>query len=397
MRDGVPSTLDSAIGHLSRGALNAVDAVARTRRRVPEYHGRSGALQRAQDVRATRGQRESVGPSENRNVFEIIRQSGQATYFARLLESHTRLRDMLDDGDDGDGDEAGVFTVLVPTDAAFRELEGFERSEGALLGAMLEYHVLEGRHSADELGEAGRTLPTVLAEGELGGRRQRVRVAAGRAGAEVNFHGRVVGSESTGRNGVIHFIDSVLVPPPRCAALVGSLAGRLGTFARALRETGVAEEMRGRGRGLTLLVPSDEAWHELGAETRGFLFSRAGRAHLRALVRYHVAEEVLYTDEGGERRQRRVGTLLGVEDVSIDFGGRDGSRTARVNGVAVSVGDVPARDGVVHVLDGVLLPPARGTGDGGEAGGEGRISVQGLKRRLGRYVEGGDGTETEEL
>ncbi|KAK2026713.1 hypothetical protein LX32DRAFT_654489 [Colletotrichum zoysiae] len=134
-------------------------------------------------------------PSTNTSVYEIIRQSGQATYFARLLASHGRLRGMLDDDDDGEEKEAaGVFTVLAPTDAAFRELEGLERSGGALLEAVLEYHVLEGRRRADEL---GGTLPTVLAEDELGGRRQRVRLAAGSAGgAEVNFYGRVVGSES---------------------------------------------------------------------------------------------------------------------------------------------------------------------------------------------------------
>ncbi|KAK2048437.1 beta-Ig-H3/fasciclin [Colletotrichum somersetense] len=335
------------------------------------------------------------------SVYEIIRHSDQTTYFARLLGSHGRLRGMLDNDDEGEK-EAGVFTVLAPTDAAFRELEGLERSDGALLAAMLEYHVLEGRCRADELGGAGGTLPTVLAEGELGGRRQRVRLAAGRAGgAEVNFYGRVVGSESNGRNGAVHFIDSVLVPPPRCAALVGSLPGRLGTFARALRETGVAEEMRGRGRpGVTVFAPSDEAWEEqLSAETRGFLFSRAGKAYLTALVRYHVAEEVLYTDDREEGHRRQVRTLLGGADVSVDFGRRDdGARTTRVNGAAaVSVGDVPARDGVVHVVDGVLLPPARGAPDGDRSGAGSRISVQGLKRRLGRYVEGGDGIESEEL
>ncbi|KAK2056011.1 fasciclin domain family protein [Colletotrichum caudatum] len=335
------------------------------------------------------------------SVYEIIRQSGQATYFARLLESHGRLRGMLDN-DDGEEKEAGVFTVLAPTDAAFRELEGLERSEGALLAAMLEYHVLEGRRRADELGGAGGTLPTVLAEGELGGRRQRVRLAVGRSGgAEVNFYGRVVGSESNGRNGAVHFIDGVLVPPPRCAAVVGSLPGRLGTFARALRETGVAEEMCGRRRpGVTVFAPSDEAWEEqLGAEARGFLLSRAGRAYLTALVRYHVAEEVLYTDDQGEGRRRQVGTLLGGADVSVDFGRRgDGARTMRVNGAAaVSVGDVPARDGAVHVVDGLLLPPARRAADGDGGGAGGRISLQGLKRRLGRYVEGVDGTESEEL
>ncbi|GJC84579.1 aurofusarin biosynthesis cluster protein S [Colletotrichum liriopes] len=404
-RDDILTTIDGAVDYIGGAVLNTAGAATRSGRRVMGHYSGSeatksettaGHLQYAHDA-SRPGQKGGIDQSTNMSVIEIIHQSNQATYFAHLLKSYNKLRDMLDDAKKD-------FTVFVPTDEAFRKLEGFEKSEGALLGEILEYHVLEGRHPASKL-RGSRTLPTVLEERELGGRRQRLRIAEGRSGVEVNFYGRVVDAESKeGRNGVVHYVDSVLVPPPRHAALVDSLPEQLGTFSRALKRTKLSDELRGRAeRGVTLFAPSNEAWERLGEDARRFLFSEAGVAHLKALVRYHVAEDVVYADadrgsaegEGGEQR-REVQTLLGGT-ISVGVGRWKGSRLVRVNGVAVSVRDVPARDGVMHVVDEVLLPPATETGDMMANEGRGRTSVQELKRQLGRFMKGGDEVESEEL
>ncbi|GKT42639.1 aurofusarin biosynthesis cluster protein S [Colletotrichum spaethianum] len=403
--DEILTTLDGAVDYIGEAVLHAADAATRSGRRVGGYYGGSeilevetttGTLRHTQDVPRP-SQKEGVAQSTNMSVIEIIQQSNQATYFARLLESYDELRDMFED-------EERDFTVFVPTDEAFRNLEGFEKSEGALLGEILEYHVLEGRHPADKLREA-RTLPTVLEESELGGRRQRLRVAAGRLGVEVNFYGRVVDAESKeARNGVVHYIDSVLVPPPRRAALVNSLPEQLETFSRALEVTGWSEEPHALAqRGVTLFAPSNEAWERLGEDLRRFLFSDVGVEFLKALVRHHVAQEIVYTDVGGGVAKEEEGedrheveTMLG-STVSVDVDRLNGSRLVKVNGAAVAVRDVPARDGVVHIVDEVLLPPASETEDMILNGDRGQISMSDLKRRLGRYMEGGDGMKSEEL
>ncbi|GKT62645.1 fasciclin domain family protein [Colletotrichum tofieldiae] len=424
-RDDILTTIDGAVDYIGEAVLNTAGAATRSGRRVMGHYSGSevtksettaGHLQYAHDA-SRPGEKGGIDQSTNMSAIEIIQQSNQATYFAHLLKSYNKLQDMLDDAKKD-------FTVFVPTDEAFRKLEGFEKSEGALLGEILEYHVLEGRHPASKLRES-RTLPTVLEERELGGRRQRLRIAEGRSGIEVNFYGRVVDAESVsnmlssivtdeantdssvqkeGRNGVVHYLDSVLVPPPRHAALVDSLPEQLGTFSRALKRTKLSDELHGRAeRGVTLFAPSNEAWERLGEDARRFLFSEAGVAHLKALVRYHVAEEVVYADadrgsaEGDDGEQRReVQTLLGGT-ISVGVRRWRGSRLVKVNGVAVSVRDVPARDGVMHVVDEVLLPPATETGDMMANEGRGRTSVQELERQLGRLMKGGDEVGSEEL
>ncbi|OBR08438.1 Fasciclin domain family protein [Colletotrichum higginsianum IMI 349063] len=395
--EGLP-TRDSVSG----AVLGAIGAGTRLGRWAVGYSDRDGAVEIKTTIDAPQQAGDAPRPDQNgetdeptnMSVIDIIRQSDRATYFSKLLESYDKLRRMLEDG-------SREFTVFVPTDEAFRALEGFERSGGALLGEMLEYHVVEGRHTADGLRGAG-TLATVLEEYDLGGRRQRLRIGVGLLGLEVNLYGRVVGQSKEGRDGMVHYLDGVLVPPPRCATLAEALPGRLGTFSRALGRTelGMEGESR-RGGSVTLFAPSDEAWEEtLSGEGRRFLFSREGTAWLRALVRYHVVEGAVYMGGGarGEdgRGSREVRNLLG-DKVSVEVDGPEGAGVVRVDGVAVSVRDVPARDGVLHVLDGVLLPPAPGAETGVAGGRRGRVSVEGLKARLGRFVKEADGVESEEL
>ncbi|WQF82862.1 Putative FAS1 domain-containing protein [Colletotrichum destructivum] len=395
--EGLP-TRDSVSG----AVLGAIGAGTRLGRWAVGYSDREGAVEIKTTIDAPQHAGNVPRPDQtgetdeptNMSVIDIIRQSDRATYFSKLLESYDKLRRMLED-------ESREFTVFVPTDEAFQALEGFERSGGALLGEMLEYHAVEGRHTADELGRVG-TLATVFEEGELGGRRQRLRIGVGLLGLEVNFYGRVVGQSKEGSDGMVHYLDGVLVPLPRCATLAEALPRRLGTFSRALGRTGLGMEGESRrGGGVTLFAPSDEAWEEtLSGEGRRFLFSGEGAAWLRALMRYHVVEGAVYMGGGvrGEdgRGSREVRNLLG-DKVSVEVDGPEGAGVVRVDGVSVSVRDVPARDGVLHVLDGVLLPPVPGAETGVVSGGRGRVSVEGLKARLGRFVEEADGVESEEL
>lgn len=186
----------------------------------------------------------------------------------------------------------------------------------------------------------------------------------------------------------MHFVDDVLAPPPRHDRLIGASPERcLGTFSEALRRSGASEELRGRSGGVTVFAPTDEAWEALGTEVNGFLFSEDGRIYLDALVRYHVlAGGAVYTDDmedvaDGEAEETPGGlfpTLLAGASVSVES---RPLRRLRANEGLGAARDVPARDGVVHVLDEVLFPPGLGV-DGSLRG------VEEIRRRLGRCVNG---------
>ncbi|KAF0321608.1 fasciclin domain family [Colletotrichum asianum] len=325
-----------------------------------------------------------------KSVYQIIQESGHER-FAALLHGQEALRSRL-------AGTEGAFTVFVPTDEALQKLD-MDQSGEALVREMAEYHVLEGVYSVDDL-RGMQTAPTVLEERGTG-RRQRLRLGGGGEDVVLNFYSRLLGDESKrAGNGIVHFVDDVLVPPPRFDRLVDVLPERLGVFSRALKETGVGEETGVKGRrGVTVFAPSDEAWDKIGDEVKSFLFGERGAGYLRALVRYHIiVGEILYTDvkvdhvEGTESWPGRYETLLGA-GVSVRVHGMEGRRVMEVDGKKVSVRDLPARDGVVHVLDEVLIPST--TADGVEK--SGMLDVEELKRRLDTWVKTSGRFESVEL
>ncbi|KAF4822952.1 Aurofusarin biosynthesis cluster protein S [Colletotrichum tropicale] len=321
------------------------------------------------------------------SVYQIIQESGHER-FAALLRGQEALRSRLAGAE-------GAFTVFVPTDEALRKL-AMDQSGEALVREMVEYHVLEGVYSVDDL-RGMQTVPTVLEEPGTG-RRQRLRVGGGGEDVVLNFYSRLLGGESKrAKNGVVHFVDDVLVPPPRFDRLIDVLPERLSVFSRALKETGVGEEAGVKS--VTVFAPSDEAWDKFGDEVKDFLFGGRGADYLRALVRYHIImDEILYTDvevnhaEGTESRPGRYETLLRA-GVSVHVHGIDSRLVMEVDGKKISVRDLPARDGVVHVLDEVLIPST--TADGVER--SGTMGVEELKRNLDPLIRTSEGFQSVEL
>lgn len=130
----------------------------------------------------------------SKSVYHIIAESERGRRFTELLEGHRELHERL-------SDDCQNLTVLVPVDDAFRRLNGLGRSdEEVSVREVLEYHVLRGRYSLDNLAGA-RTPSTTLEERDMGRRKQRVRVGVGESGVEINFYSRVVGSESARSQG----------------------------------------------------------------------------------------------------------------------------------------------------------------------------------------------------
>ncbi|KAF6822156.1 fasciclin domain family [Colletotrichum plurivorum] len=313
----------------------------------------------------------------SKSIYDIISESERGRRFTELLESHHGLQNRL--SDDGQS-----LTVFVPVDDAFRRLNGLMRSdEEVSIREVLEYHVLGGRYSLDDLAGA-RTLSTMLEEQDLDRQAQRIHVGVGASGVEINFYSRVIGSDSiVGANGVVHFLDDVLIPPPRHDRLIAA-SPSLGTFSKALRISGASEEVRDHLGGVTVFAPTDEAWAALGLDVNAFLFSEEGRVYLNALVRYHILiGEVVYTDDM-EDEEGLFPTMLAGASVSVDMGPL---KRLRDDEGMEGVRDVPARDGVVHVVDEVLFPS--GGDDGGVPGVPGVPGgVEEVRRRLGRFVDG---------
>lgn len=155
--------------------------------------------------------------------------------------------------------------------------------------------------------------------------------------------------------------------------------------------------------GSTVFAPSNHAFSRLGGRANAFLFNtKPGLRYLRAILKYHVAPNAtLYSDtlydktssaseenhlDAEQAKHFDLGTLLGTARVGVDIGKVWGFLAVRVNGfVNVAVQDGIAKDGVIHVVDKVLLPPYKhkeaGTRDDDE------ISVDELKQRLESFMK----------
>jgi uncharacterized surface protein with fasciclin (FAS1) repeats len=120
------------------------------------------------------------------------------------------------------------------------------------------------------------------------------------------------------------------------------------TLVTAVTEAGLVETLSGEGP-YTVFAPTDAAFEALPAGLLDALLLPENQEVLTQILTYHVvAGEVMSTDiQPGD-----VATVEG-EDITIttDDGG------VQVNGAMVSTADVEASNGVIHVIDEVLVPP----------------------------------------
>lgn len=125
--------------------------------------------------------------------------------------------------------------------------------------------------------------------------------------------------------------------------------GSLTTLVGLLDELGMAEDLRGYGR-FTVFAPTDAAFEAVPENVRQLLLS--DRELLADVLAYHVVagSTPIYAEEVDETL-----TLRTLERGEIEVGSRRG--TLYVNGATVIEEDIPASNGVIHVIDQVLLPP----------------------------------------
>ncbi|MFN0246817.1 MAG: fasciclin domain-containing protein [Kofleriaceae bacterium] len=123
-------------------------------------------------------------------------------------------------------------------------------------------------------------------------------------------------------------------------------AGSFKTLATALEAAGLIETLKGPGP-FTVFAPTDEAFAKLPAGTIDALL--ADKAKLTAVLTYHVVAGKVTSAEVVKLTEAT--TVQGAK-VMIDA-----SSGVKVNGATVVKADVDASNGVIHVIDTVLLPP----------------------------------------
>lgn len=125
-------------------------------------------------------------------------------------------------------------------------------------------------------------------------------------------------------------------------------AGTLKTLATALQAAGLVDTLKGKGP-FTVFAPTDEAFSKLPAGTVESLLKPENKEKLKAILLYHVVAGGLTAAQ--VVKQSSVKTLNGQE---LKLTVNDG--TVMVNDAKVVKADILASNGVIHVIDTVLLP-----------------------------------------
>ena len=247
----------------------------------------------------------------------------------------------------------GPFTVFAPTDEAFAKLpkgtvESLLKPENSdKLSSILTYHVVSGKVTSADVAK-------LKAAETLNG--QRIDITVSGESAYVDG-ARVVSADIEATNGVIHVIDTVLLPSHQSIVGVAGEAGQFETLLAAAKAAGLAEALDGDGP-FTVFAPTDEAFGRLPDGTVEDLLKKENLNDLAAILKYHVIQGRLFSDE--VLKKESIGTLQGdMLKVSM----KDG--TAMVNKSAILKTDIDASNGVIHVIDHVLLPPERHSSAGG--------------------------------
>lgn len=135
---------------------------------------------------------------------------------------------------------------------------------------------------------------------------------------------------------------------------VAKAAGQFTTLLAAVDAAGLTETLLGRGP-YTLFAPTDEAFARLPGGTVQELLKPENREKLRTILTYHVLAARVTAAQA--RRVNSAETVAG-QSVRITTNGDQ----LRINDAVVRIADIPASNGIVHVIDRVLLPTDRPTG-----------------------------------
>jgi transforming growth factor-beta-induced protein len=273
----------------------------------------------------------------------------------------------------------GPLTVFAPTDEAFAALPAgtFDSlvADPAALESVLLYHVVPGR-----------VVGALIADGKEMATLEGSNVTFGFVDGQKTVNGaNLSGRGILASNGVIHVIDQVLLPPSMTgeapaeeeaaadaaegeaaaaateeaaaeeapsADIVDTAvaAGDFNTLVAAVQAAGLVDALKGEGP-FTVFAPTDEAFAAVPAETMDALLADP-TGDLTQILLYHVVPEAVFSTDLQE------GTVFvpTMQGNSVKIEVKDG--TVTVNGANVVAADVMASNGVIHVIDAVILPPA---------------------------------------
>jgi uncharacterized surface protein with fasciclin (FAS1) repeats len=267
----------------------------------------------------------------SQDIVDIASENGSFTTLVAALDAAGLVETLRGDG---------PYTVFAPTDEAFAKLpEGTVEallSDIPALTNILLYHVVPGEVTASEVVELSSAIAANGNAFAIESSRMGVTVAGSNVSA----------TDIMASNGVIHVIDSVMLPPDSDIVDIAVGNDSFSTLVAALQAAGLVETLQGGGP-FTVFAPTDEAFAKLPAGTVEGLLNDIPT--LTNILLYHVVPGAITADQ-----------VVGLDSATTALG-RDFSIQANSMGVSVDSAnviatDIFARNGIIHVIDSVIIP-----------------------------------------
>ena len=288
----------------------------------------------------------AADPADAKTVGRIIGQRDDLSAFVKVLEK-SQLGSALAERTDIN------YTVFVPSNAAFDALP-----EGAVktlldprnddrLEEVFSYHVLNRAEPPFEL-EKYSALQM------LSGQWLSIDYQSGQVG-DAKFTGEVIPCS----NGVIYVIDQVLTPTTDDLYQALQKDGRFSIFTKAITASRQGKLYQNVHDNYTVFAPTDEAFSKLPAEVVQSLFLPENDERLEDIIKHHISDSVY--SAGKAYNAARLGvpniTPISAFGQQLNFAVNDGVPT--IDGVKIMETDIPSANGLIHVVDSVILPSER--------------------------------------
>lgn len=281
--------------------------------------------------------------AEGQTVWQVIQANEQLSDFQTLIEAAGLVDNLQQDG---------PFTVFAPTNDALATLNAMANNSPASVTDILLYHIVNGRYNATSL-NTRTSLTTLLGDS--------INVDAADGQINLNSDTGISTTDIQATNGVIHIVDTVLLPPAnslntatsgsRTNTLAQVLAddGRFTTFLSLLDQADINVDLSDPNQTYTVFAPTDAAFDRLTDQQREDYLNDSDT--LNAILSYHI-----------------VGDRLGINQIATDdyiptIEGRPlfvttdpDSLEVFINGDPLESFNMVASNGVVHAVSQVLTP-----------------------------------------
>ncbi len=253
---------------------------------------------------------------------------------------------------------AGPFTVFAPNNAAFTKakitsLDGLSKEA---LTPILTAHVLSGTVRAADVRSG--TAPTVNTANPI-------YLSKNADGVFINGKIKVIATDVTASNGVIHVIDDVIIPPTQNIVQIAADPANASSFSE-LKDLVIAAGLDGTlaaaaAKGYTVLAPTNTAFQDLykGAGTSKAALI-ANKTLLTRVLLYHVVEDRVFSTDlpnVGAAEVSTVGTKTNAADkLTFDLAGGAKVKATGSGNSNIIITNVLATNGVIHAIDKVLIP-----------------------------------------